>query len=194
MYAIIETGGKQFRVSAGQSIEVERLPETVGQTVEIGDVLLLADNGELVVGKPTIEGAKVRATVVEQGRGRKIIVFKFRSGNRYHRKRGHRQNYTRLRIEEILRGDGREERPGEQAAAEKPKAAAAEERVEQVSASIDELGLPGRVVSALKGAGIESVDDLLMKDEKELLDIRGFGAKSLEQVYASLKEEGLIRG
>jgi large subunit ribosomal protein L21 len=194
MYAIIETGGKQYRVSVGQNIEVEKLPVSVGQTVEIDDVLLLADDGEFVVGKPTVTGARVRATVVEQGRGRKIIVFKFKSGNRYHRKRGHRQSYTRLRIEEILHGDVKEERPVEEAVAEEPKVSTAEESVERVPVSIDELGLPARIAGLLKGAGIEGVEDLLRKDEEELLDIRGFGAKSLDQVRASLKAKGFIKG
>jgi large subunit ribosomal protein L21 len=193
MYAIIETGGKQYKVSVGQSIEVEKLPAVVGQTVEIANVLLLADNGEVVVGKPTINGAKVRATVVEQGRGRKIIVFKFRRGNRYQRKRGHRQSYTRLRIEEILREDVKEEKPVEQAVAEEPKVATVEESVEQILVSIDELDLPARISGILKGAGIESVEDLLKRDEEDLLSIRGFGAKSLEQLRESLKAKGFIQ-
>jgi large subunit ribosomal protein L21 len=193
MYAIVETGGKQYKVSVGQSIEVEKLPVAVGQTVEITNVLLLAENGEVVVGSPIIEGAKVRATVVEQGRGRKIIVFKFKSGNRYQRKRGHRQSYTRLRIEEILREDVKEERPVERAVAEEPKVALVEEGVEQVPLSIDELDLPARIAGILKGAGIESVEDLLKKEEGELLGIRGFGAKSLEQVRESLKAKGFIK-
>ncbi len=194
MYAIIETGGKQYKVSVGQSIEVEKLPTPVGQTVEINNVLLLADNGEIVVGKPIVEGARVRATVVDQDRGRKIIVFKFKPGNRYHRKRGHRQSYTRLRIEEILREGVGEERPAQQAIAEEAKQAPAEESRERVPVSIDELDLPARVAGILKGAGIESAEDLLEKDEEELLGIRGFGAKSLEQVRASLKAKGFSKG
>ena len=193
MYAIVETGGKQYKVSVGQSIEVERLPAAVGQTVEINNVLLLAENGEVAVGSPTIEGAKVRATVVEQGRGRKIIVLKFKSGNRYQRKRGHRQSYTRLRIEEILREQVKGERPVKPAVAEEPKVALVEERAEQVPVSIDELDLPVRVAGILKSAGIESVEDLLKKKEAELLSIRGFGAKSLEQVGESLKAKGLTK-
>ncbi len=194
MYAIIETGGKQYRVSVGQSIEVEKLPTPVGQMVELNNVLLVADNGEVVVGKPTVEGAKVRATVVEQGKGRKIIVFKFRSGNRYHRKRGHRQSYTRLRIEEIVRAGMEKKRPAKRAVAEEPREAPAEEDKERIPVSIDELGLPARIAGILKGAGIENVQDLLEKNEEELLAIRGFGAKSLEQVRESLKDKGFIKG
>lgn len=194
MYAIIETGGKQYKVSVGQSVEVEKLPTAVGDTVEINDVLLLADNGEVVVGKPTVEGAKVLATVVEQVRGPKIIVFKFKRGNRYHRKHGHRQNYTRLRIEEVVRAGVEKKRPARREVAEETKEGVAEEGRQRAPVPIDELGLPARVAGILKGAGIESVDDLLSKDEEELLDLRGFGAKSLEQVRASLKTKGFTKG
>ncbi|TKJ29151.1 MAG: 50S ribosomal protein L21 [Chloroflexi bacterium B3_Chlor] len=193
MYAIIETGGKQYKVSAGQSIEVEKIPASVGERVDISNVLLVADGGEVVVGKPTVEGAKVRATVVEQGRGRKITVFKFKSGNRYHRKRGHRQSYTRLRVESILRGGVEEVQSVETAAMEEREAAVAEVAVGRAEVSIEELGLSSRVVGVLRDGGIESVEDLLKTDEEELLAIRGFGAKSLEQVRASLKAKGFIK-
>ena len=91
MYAIIETGGKQYRVSPGESVEVESLSGEIGDSLEIESVLLLANDGDVLVGKPTVAGAAVRATVVEQGRGGKVTVFKFRGGNRYQRKQGHRQ-------------------------------------------------------------------------------------------------------
>lgn len=194
MYAVIKTGGKQYKVSVGQSIEVERLPTAVGQTVEINNVLLLADNGEVVVGKPTVDGVKVLATVLGHDRGRRIIVFKFKRGNRYHRKHGHRQNYTRLRIEEIVRAGVERKRPARREVGEEPKEAAVEEGRKRAPAPIDELGLPARVAGTLKGAGIESVEDLLRKDEEELLGLRGFGAKSLEQVRASLKTKGFTKG
>ena len=204
MYAIIRTGGKQYRVSPGQRIEVESLSAAVGETVEIGDVLLLASNGEVLVGQPTVPGVRVRATVVEEGRGRRVTVFKFRGGNRYQRKLGHRQSYTTLLIEDILRGVSKKKRPAPAKAAEEKKPApakAAEERkpapakkaAGAPAASIEELGLPSRVAGTLKGAGVETVEDLLGRDEEELLAIRGFGAKSLEQVRTTLKDKGLIK-
>lgn len=101
MYAIIETGGKQYKVEEGQIIEVEKVPFEVGEKVELDKVLLVADNG-VKVGRPMVEGAKVLATVVEHGRGEKVIVFKFKPKKRYRRKLGHRQPYTRLRIEKIV--------------------------------------------------------------------------------------------
>ncbi len=193
MYAIIERGGKQYRVSAGQSVEVDRMPAGVGDTIELGNVLLVADDGDIVIGTPVVEGAKVRATVVEQGRGRKITVFKFRPGNRYQRKQGHRQGYTRLRIESILRPGVAEEQPREREAVEEPKAAIAEEAVAEVSVSIEDLGLSSRITGILRDGGIETVDDLLKTDDEGLLALRGFGPKSLEEVRASLKAKGFAK-
>jgi len=102
MYAIVETGGKQYRVQRGQIIDVERLPVEVGQQVELDKVLLVADDGEVTVGQPIVEGAKVRATVLRHDKARKIIVFKYKPKKRYRRKTGHRQHFTRLRIDEIV--------------------------------------------------------------------------------------------
>jgi len=102
VYAVVETGGKQYKVSEGQIIEVEKLPYEVGETVRLDRVLLIADDGGKVhVGQPTVKGAVVSATVVGQKKGRKIIVFKYRPKVRYRRKYGHRQAYTRLRIDKI---------------------------------------------------------------------------------------------
>ena len=105
IYAIVRSGGKQHRVHPDQVIDVERLPDEVGATVELNDVLLVAANGDTRVGRPLVDGARVVAEVVEQGRGDKIIVFKYKSKTRYRRKRGHRQYYTRLAIRQILTGD-----------------------------------------------------------------------------------------
>jgi large subunit ribosomal protein L21 len=102
MYAVVKTGGKQYRVSPGDSVEVEKLPYEVGQQVELDQVLLVANGNGAKIGQPLVEGAKVKATVTRQVKGRKIIVFKYRSSKRYRRKQGHRQNYTRLRIDEIV--------------------------------------------------------------------------------------------
>jgi large subunit ribosomal protein L21 len=102
MYAVVETGGKQYKVSAGETIEVERLPLKVGQKVELDKVLLVSDENKVQVGSPTIEGAKVMATVASQGKGKKVIIFKYKPHNRYRRKSGHRQAYTRLQIDKII--------------------------------------------------------------------------------------------
>jgi large subunit ribosomal protein L21 len=102
MYAVVETGGKQYKVSAGETIEVEKLPLEVGQKVELDRVLLVSAEDKVQVGNPTIKGAKVMATVAGQGKGRKVIVFKYKPRNRYRRKAGHRQAYTRLQIDKII--------------------------------------------------------------------------------------------
>ncbi len=102
MYAIIESGGRQYRAEEGHSLSVEKLPYEVGTQIEIDKVLLLATSGGVQVGQPVVTGAKVKATVTDQFRGEKIFVWKYHPKERYRRRRGHRQNYTRLRIDEIV--------------------------------------------------------------------------------------------
>jgi len=101
MYAVIRTGGKQYRVEPGATIRVEKLPGDQGAAVEIDDVLLVADGEDVKVGAPTVAGAKVTAEIVAQGRAEKLLVFKFRRRKAYRRKNGHRQPYTALKITEI---------------------------------------------------------------------------------------------
>jgi large subunit ribosomal protein L21 len=101
MYAVIETGGKQYRVSEGDAIKVEKLPYEVGDQVELDRVLLVSGEEGVSVGQPLVEGAKVTARVESEGRNRKVVVWKYRPKQRYRRRRGHRQSYTQLRIEKI---------------------------------------------------------------------------------------------
>ncbi|MFT8363480.1 MAG: 50S ribosomal protein L21 [Sporolactobacillus sp.] len=100
MYAIIETGGKQLKVEEGQSITVEKLQAEAGDTVTFDKVLFVGGD-EVKVGAPLVAGATVTAKVVEQGRDKKIIVFKFKKRKNYRRKQGHRQPFTKLTIEKI---------------------------------------------------------------------------------------------
>lgn len=100
MYAIIETGGKQVKVAVGETIFVEKLEAEEGQTFTF-DKVLMVSNDSLQVGKPYVEGATVTAKVEKQGRGKKIIVFKYRPKKNYRKKQGHRQAYTKLSIESI---------------------------------------------------------------------------------------------
>jgi large subunit ribosomal protein L21 len=112
MYAVIETGGKQYRVQPGDTLLVERLEAPVGGQVELDRVLMVApDSGPPLVGRPLVAGARVRARVVAQEKGRKVIVFKFKAKTRYRRKQGHRQRYTRLTIEEIQVGEVKADGP-----------------------------------------------------------------------------------
>ena len=102
MYAIVNTSGKQYRVAPGDTLRVEYLPADEGDLVEIEDVRMLSDDdGNVTIGAPAVAGAKVTAEVVAQGRGKKIIVFKYKAKTRYRRKNGHRQNYTELRVTDI---------------------------------------------------------------------------------------------
>ena len=101
-YAIIDTGGKQYRVQPGDTVRVELLPAEVGSMVELGRVLAVGVDDQVRVGRPTVEGARVLAEVQEHGRAEKIVVFKYKSKVRYRRKQGHRQSYTQLAVKEIV--------------------------------------------------------------------------------------------
>lgn len=104
MYAVVETGGKQYRMKVGDTVDVELLPVDPGQTVDLERVLMIAADDDVKVGTPVIAGAKVRAKVVDHVKGEKLIVFKYKSKVRYRRRTGHRQKYTRLTIDEIVAG------------------------------------------------------------------------------------------
>lgn len=102
MYAIIETGGKQFKVQEGDTLKVELLDAEVGQAVEIDKVLLVNKDGQVQVGNPFVAGAKVTLKVQEHGKGKKIIVFKYKAKKNYRRKQGHRQPFTKVVVEKIV--------------------------------------------------------------------------------------------
>jgi large subunit ribosomal protein L21 len=102
-YAIVESGGKQYKVAAGQKIDVERLGIAEGEDVELPNVLFIANGDDTIIGSPTIDGAKVIATCLGERKGDKIIVFKYKRKVRYRRKTGHRQLYTTLEIKEIAK-------------------------------------------------------------------------------------------
>jgi large subunit ribosomal protein L21 len=104
VYAIVESGGRQYRAEEGQTFSVEKLPFEVGEQIELSDVLLLADDADVKIGQPTVPGVSVKATIVEQYRGKKIFVWKYKPKKRYRRRQGHRQSYTRLRVDEIVAG------------------------------------------------------------------------------------------
>ena len=101
MYAVIETGGKQYRVQEGDTIFVEKLDADNGEQVSFDKVLFVSKDDDLVVGKPYVEGAKVEGKVLEQGKGKKVIVFKYKAKKNYRKKQGHRQPYTKVKVEKI---------------------------------------------------------------------------------------------
>ena len=102
MYAVIKTGGKQYRVAPGEKLKVEQIPADVGAAVILDQVLLVGEGESVRLGQPTVAGATVKATVLAHGRGEKLRIFKMRRRKHYQKHQGHRQNYTELRIEAIV--------------------------------------------------------------------------------------------
>lgn len=101
MYAVIETGGKQYRVSEGDTIFVEKLEGENGDSVKLDKVLLVSNSGDIKVGSPYLEGGSVEASIEKQGKSKKITIFKYKSKKDYRKKQGHRQPFTKLKIEKI---------------------------------------------------------------------------------------------
>jgi len=104
MYAVIKSGGKQYRVESGKQVRVEALAADVGAAVAFEEVLLVGAGDSVKVGAPLVSGAKVKATVVAHGRGEKVRIFKLRRRKHYQKSQGHRQNYTEVRIDDIVQG------------------------------------------------------------------------------------------
>ncbi|RME05860.1 MAG: 50S ribosomal protein L21 [Anaerolineae bacterium] len=102
-YAIFENGGKQYKAVPGATVEIDRMPVEEGASVEFDRVLLISTDGEVLVGTPTVAGARVKGTVEEHFKAKKVLVFKYIPRKRYRRTRGHRQQYTRVRIDEIVK-------------------------------------------------------------------------------------------
>jgi large subunit ribosomal protein L21 len=101
MYAIVETGGKQYRVTPGDLLQVELLKVEKGEKLSLDKVLLVADDDGVKIGNPFLEGATVDATIMDHGKSKKVLVFKYKSKKNYRRLRGHRQNFTEIRIDSI---------------------------------------------------------------------------------------------
>ncbi len=102
MYAVIETGGKQYRVQEGDVLFVEKLDANEGDTVSFDKILLMSKDGDIVAGKPYVENVKVEASVLAQGKAKKIIVFKYKAKKNYRKKQGHRQPFTKVKVEKIV--------------------------------------------------------------------------------------------
>jgi large subunit ribosomal protein L21 len=101
MYAVIETGGKQYRVAPGDTVRVEKLDVEAGKSINLDKVLLIQDDKDIRIGKPTVEGAKVKAKVISHGRGEKVRIFKMKRRKHYRNQAGHRQDFTELEITSI---------------------------------------------------------------------------------------------
>jgi large subunit ribosomal protein L21 len=101
MKAVVKTGGKQYVVTEGETLRVEKLEGEVGATIDLGEVLSVGEGSEIKIGTPVVEGATVKAEIIEHGRGKKIVVFKKKRRKGYKKKQGHRQDFTGVRIQEI---------------------------------------------------------------------------------------------
>ena len=104
MYAVIKTGGKQYKVAPGEKLKIEHIPADVGAEVILDQVLMVGDGATVRLGQPVIAGASVKATVVAHGRGDKVTIFKMRRRKHYQKSQGHRQSYTEVRIDDIIQG------------------------------------------------------------------------------------------
>ena len=168
MHAVIRTGGKQYRVTLGQQVRVDRLAGDAGDTVDLTDVLLLSDEDNTTLGTPTVENAHVVASIVEQVRGRKILVFKYKSKKRYRKLRGHRQRHTDLRIEEIVGPDGasykheKRERIVEEEPVTEEEAEDEKDEAAVVEASSDETAVDEADVDE---AAVDEADDETTEDD-----------------------------
>ncbi|MFA5820888.1 MAG: 50S ribosomal protein L21 [Candidatus Gracilibacteria bacterium] len=122
MFAIIEIGGKQFRVEKGSQLTVEKVDSKEGNSFEIDKVLILSDGGKMTIGQPFVAGVQVKANVVSHFKGEKALIFKFKAKKRYQRKRGHRQDLTKIEITDIKTGVAKKETPKAETKATIPKA------------------------------------------------------------------------
>lgn len=176
MYAVVKTGGKQYRVAKDDIIKIERLPGEPGDVVALGEVLLVANGGDVTIGAPFVDGASVAGEIVEQMRAKKIIVFKKRRRQNYRRTKGHRQQLTLLRVTDILTGGAK---PKAKAAAKKtePKKEAAATDIKDDVSLIGGVGpklkekLAEYGVISLKQIAAMSADDIAEMDEK--LELHG---------------------
>ena len=159
VYAVIRSGGKQYRVSPGQRLKLERLDGAAGDRITFSDVLLVSGDGAVAVGTPTVDSASVSGEIVEQGRGRKINVFKYKNKTRYRRLRGHRQLHTAVLVDEVSLGD----QTWTAAVADEPAEPEAEEveEIEEVAASDEAVAETSEDAEdeAVTEAAEESADD-----------------------------------
>lgn len=150
MFAVIKTGGKQYTVAANDLLKIEKVSAEAGETVVFDEVLMVGSDAETTIGAPTVEGASVAAEVVEQGRDRKIIIFKKRRRQNSRRRNGHRQAFTTVKITDILTGGAK---PAKKAAAKKAEAAPAAEGSDDLKKL---QGLGPAIEKKLNAAGVST--------------------------------------
>jgi large subunit ribosomal protein L21 len=205
-YAIIETGGKQYRVEPGQFLLVDRLPDDEGAKVALRPVMLRTDD-DVVLDAPGLEKVKVEATVASHELGEKIQVFKYKAKKGYRKRQGYRSSLTRIEVTEVKQltrkpAAKKDEAPKEEEAAteekpaakkapakEKPKAEAQEPAVSGAGELPEGLDKP--VTEALEGAGLTTLAKVAEKTEDEILELKGIGPKAAETLAEALAAEGL---
>ena len=182
MYAVIKTGGKQYRVAAEDKIQIEKLPGEAGDIVEFTDVLMVASDGNVDVGAPFVAGATVAAEIIGQVRGPKVIIFKKHRRKHFRRKNGHRQDLTSVKITEILTGGAK---PEKKAAAKPAKAEAAPLAAPVGEAKADDLALIGgvgpKILKSLNGLGYTTY-----------AQIANLTPAEIEKIEAEIKMPGRI--
>ena len=182
MYAVIRTGGKQYRVAPEDVLEIERISGEAGDTVEFGDVLMLAGD-KVEVGSPLVDGASVAAELVEHFRGEKVIIFKKRRSQNYRRKQGHRQELSRVRITEILTGGAKPSKKAAAKADAAPKAEAAPKKGKAQAA--DDIKMIGGVGPALE----KKLNALGVTSLKQIAE---WTAEDIERIDTELSFKGRI--
>ncbi len=198
MYAVIKTGGKQYKVSEGDILRVEKLEAEEGAAVKLDDVLMLGNGDDITVGSPMIEGAHVSATVKGQGRGKKITIIKFKRRKHYRRQAGHRQSYTELEITGIsATGGAKKAAPAKAAAKPKPaaKKAAPVKEVAATAAAVSFLSAPNGEADDLKkisGVGPKLEEKLNNLGIYHFSQIESFSDEDIEKVDSELNFKGRI--
>jgi large subunit ribosomal protein L21 len=202
IYAIIETGGKQYRVEEGQTLLVDRLPDDEGAKVALRAVMLRTDD-DVVLDSSALEKVKVEAKVTSHERGEKIQVFKYKAKKGYRKRQGHRSELTRLEVSEIKQltrkstakkaGTSKDEET--EKAEEKPKAEETPKAETKKPATKSAGGLPEGldkpVTEALEDAGLTTLAKVADKTEDEILELKGIGPKAVETLAEALEAEGL---
>ncbi len=194
MYAVIKTGGKQYKVSEGDILRVEKLDAEEGAAVEIDDVLMLGGDDNVQVGTPMIEGAHVSATVKGQGRGKKVTIIKFKRRKHHRKQAGHRQSYTELEITGISATGGAKKATPKKAAA-KPAAAKKAAPAAATTAAVSFLSAPNGEADDLKkisGVGPKLEEKLNNLGIYHFSQIESFSDEDIEKVDSELNFKGRI--
>jgi large subunit ribosomal protein L21 len=187
MYAVIKTGGKQYRVAAEDKIEIEKLPGAAGDIVEFTDVLMVANDGSVDVGAPFVAGATVAAEILGQVRGPKVIIFKKHRRKHFRRKNGHRQDLTSIRITEILTGGAK---PAKQAKAKKAEAKPAKAEAAPLAAPVSEAKVDD--LALIGGVGPKILKSLNDMGYTTYAQIANLSAEEIEKIEAKIKMPGRI--